>query len=288
MISGFSPSDSAVLDAYPMLRHAVARVPPTTKRDLRLIWRFLTSPLRALPEVFIIGAQKSGTTTLYEYLLQHPSISRSLFKEPKYFDLFSHKSKAWLRVNFEFRKADKISVDATPDYMIYPSVPEKLKVMIPQARFVVLLREPISRSISHYNYSLRRGYEDLSLEDALLVEDERLSEPFGGAGVNLSFRENSYVLRSKYADHLSRWFACFPRDHFLVLSTRELEEDPQNVVDKVSNFLGLNKFPVCEISRQNAAPSKSAVSVAAQNILSERLNDQKAAVESLLGEVINW
>jgi hypothetical protein len=118
--------------------------------------------------------------------------------------------------------------------------------MLPNARLVALLRNPVERAFSHYQHEVALGREQLTFEDALAREDERmrgevedmLRDPtyFSDAWWNYT-----YAARGRYAEQLERWFAAFPREQLLVLLTDELAADTAGAYRRVLDFLGVEE-----------------------------------------------
>ena len=148
------------------------------------IYCSLVGPFRIFPNFFIIGAAKCGTTSLYDYLTQHPCIHSSLTKEPRYFDKYYYRGLNWYKTHYpsslkkwvatKIKKKPFVVVDATPRYLDHPHTPDRIKEIVPSAKFVVLLRNPIDRAYSHYWYCRRLCIESNQFEEALKRELEML------------------------------------------------------------------------------------------------------------------
>jgi hypothetical protein len=183
-----------------------------------------------LPEFLIIGAQRCGTTSLYRYLAAHPSVRTASGKELQFLSLHHRRGRRWYRGHFPSRPPGVQSFEASPYYLFDPDVPARAAELLPDARFVALLRDPVERAYSHYLHSRAYGVEPLSFADALDAEPARLA-----AGGHSARRRYSYVARGRYAEQLERWFARVPRERVLVLRTERLSADYPRVLD----FLGL-------------------------------------------------
>ena len=151
-----------------------------------LLPRKPTSPFRLLPNFIIIGAQKCGTTSLYRNLIKHPHIASALRKEVYYFDLkFGKKNTVWYKAYFptvfytycmeKIRGHKLLTGEATPNYIFNPHSPKRVAHLLPQIKLIVMLRNPVDRAYSHYNMMVKKGLEQLSFEDAIKSETERLS-----------------------------------------------------------------------------------------------------------------
>jgi Sulfotransferase domain len=135
--------------------------------------------------------------------------------------------------------------EASPSYLFHPLVPERVARMLPNARLIALLRNPIDRAFSHYQHEVALGREQLSFEDALAQEDERmrgeldrmLGDP---AYFSHAWWNYTYAARGRYAEQLERWFAAFPREQLLVLLTDDLAGDTAGTYRRVLEFLGVD------------------------------------------------
>jgi hypothetical protein len=232
-------------------------LPVPVKRPLRpakRAYHALTSGARALPDLIIIGAQKSGTTSLYTYLASHPAIARAVTKEVHYFDVNYHKGLSWYRTHFPLRRqleqagrrlgVDPIVVEASPYYLAHPLAPYRVKGLLPNVRMIVLLRNPIERAISHHNHAIADGSERLPLAEAVEREEERLdgeAARIESVPLYTSFNHQhfSYLARGRYAEQLEVWYSLFEREQLLILESARFFADPGATLDRVYDFLGL-------------------------------------------------
>ena len=227
------------------------------------IYHTLTAPWRGLPNFIVIGAQKSGTTSLYHYLSQHPGVLPAYKKETNFFDSKYVWGSHWYRRYFPFRRelsCGYITGEASPCYMLDPQVAGRIARVLPDVKMVVLLRDPVYRCISSYYHSVRKGNETLPLFDALR-EEEKVIEPLlekSRRHERLTLRESrhlrrkSYKWRGRYAEQLEIFFQNFPRDRFYIESAERLFADPQSVFNEVSAFLGLEQgFVPPDLSARN-------------------------------------
>ena len=211
------------------------------------IWTYgrATAAVRPLPDFLILGAQKAGTTALYAYLRRHPAITGPSWKEVSYFDRHYARGESWYRGNFPnlLRSRGELVGEASPSYVFHPLGPERVKALVPEARLIVLVRDPVDRALSHYNHELALGRESLSFEDALAAEEERLdgeverlrSDP---RYFSRAWWSHTYKSRGLYADQLERWFAVFPGEQVLIVPSEELLAEPERVHAQVLEFLG--------------------------------------------------
>src|SRR5437763_1646364 len=127
--------------------------------------RHMTAPVRLLPDFIILGAQRAGTTSLYEYIVDHPQVGAASKKEVHFFDRHYTEGVNWYRAHFppavrrqrfENRTGKRfLTGEASPYYLAHPMVPERIAAVAPDARFLILLRNPIDRALSHYYHNRR-------------------------------------------------------------------------------------------------------------------------------------
>ena len=211
---------------------------------------------RALPGAVILGAQKCGTSSLHNYLTQHPGVVAPLRKEVHYFDVNYGRGEAWYRGHFGRQGAPGLNLDSSPYYLFHPAVPKRMHELLPDARLIVLLRDPARRAYSHYWHERDKGREDLSFESAIDAEPERLgrSEQLLARGeieVSREHQLHSYLARGRYAEQLERWLGFYPRERVHVLRFEDFAQDPLAELNQTLAFLGL--------------PSATSVSLDARN-----------------------
>jgi hypothetical protein len=139
---------------------------------LEKFYRGLTAPLRCLPDFLIIGTQRGGTTSLYHYLQTHSSFMAPTTKELHFLDRNYHKGPLWYRAHFptvwekayaqQMQRRAVVTGEASPYYLFHPHVYQRLAQIIPHAKLIVLLRNPVDRAYSHYYQSIELGYESRS------------------------------------------------------------------------------------------------------------------------------
>jgi len=212
------------------------------------VWTYgkATARLRPLPDFLILGAQKAGTTALYAYLRQHPDVTGPVWKEVSFFDRHWARGDAWYRGNFPLRvRARRAAVgEASPSYLFHPLAPERVRALVPGARLIALLRNPVDRAFSHFQHEVALGREPLSFEDALDREDERMDGALERMRADpryfsRAWWNHTYVARGRYAEQLERWLASFPREQLLVVLTDDLRDDADATYRRVLDFLGV-------------------------------------------------
>jgi len=226
----------------------IPTIPEPARAVLRnAVWTYgrATASARPLPDFLIIGAQKAGTTALYAYLRRHPAITGPSWKEVSYFDRHYERGEAWYRGNFpnRVRARGKLVGEASPSYIFHRLGPGRVKALVPEARLVALVRNPVERALSHYHHEVALGREPLSFEDALDAEEERLRGEEERLAADSSYFSrawwsHAYKARGRYAEQLERWLAVFPRDRLLILPSEDLGGEPERTHARVLDFLG--------------------------------------------------
>ena len=196
-----------------------------------------------LPTFFVVGSQKSGTTTIHDLLIQNKKVSLPEYKETHFFSRDYDKGMDWYLEQFVNAKYD-IRGEVDPSYMFFPNVYKNIQSLINKPiKFIFIFRKPIDRSYSHYTMSHSRGYEDLSFLEAIESEKSRLDND-----KNLfSFSNHSYLLRSEYANQISEFFKYFKDSKTLFLKFDDLLEieKRENMYIEICQFLNvktLNKI----------------------------------------------
>ena len=214
---------------------------------LREAYRAGTAPLRGMPSALVIGAQKAGTTSVFHYLVRHPDVSRPFGKEIHYFDLNYARGPGWYRGRFPLNRRlrdGRITLDASPYYLVHPQVPARARALLPEARLIALLRNPIDRALSHYQHEVRGGRETLGFAEAIEREPERLAGEVERLEREPDYyswhhHRHSYLLRGRYVEQLRRWTEHYPRSQLLVLQSEWLFRDPAAAMGAIQEFLGL-------------------------------------------------
>ncbi len=197
------------------------------------LYRRATARGRPLPDFLIVGAQRSGTSWTYGRLAAHPGVLGAWQKEIHFFNRERNfaRGPVWYRAHFPHTGPGLLTGEATPDYMFVPRAAERLAALVPEARLIVLLRDPVERAYSQYHHNRRRGVERLSFEAALEAQAEEAGP--GERGLN------SYLSRGRYAEQVLRLLDRFARDRVLVVRSEDLFEAPADALPRIFTFLGL-------------------------------------------------
>ncbi|MBA3806810.1 MAG: sulfotransferase [Solirubrobacterales bacterium] len=206
-------------------------------------------------DFIIIGAQKAGTTSLFEYLRNHPDLQLPDGKEAPFFSHASAYERGWedyILKTFALTESDARWGTATPQYMVgglweqpnpagengydERTVPRRIYEQLPQVRLIAILRDPAERARSHHRMSVMNDIEQRPFAQAIddLLRPEALAE------ARREPREiTGYVTWGEYGRILTGYLDVFPRDQILVLFTDELEREPERLLRRIYEFLGV-------------------------------------------------
>jgi len=259
-------------------------------RRAELRWR--TGQPRALPDAVILGAQKSGTSSLHSYLTQHRGVTAPLRKEVHFFDLNYARGERWYRAHFGRAGEPGLNLDSSPYYLFHPAVPQRLRATLPAAKLIVLLRDPVRRAYSHYWHERDKGRESLSFEDAIDAEPGRIDAVHSRLAEGTLDRSHehqhfSYLARGRYAEQLERWFAVFPREHFLILRFEDLVKDPLAVLNQALAFVGLSPAERVDLEARNTRRYPPITETTAAR-LREYFGPWNRRLEALLDRPMGW
>lgn len=265
-------------------------------------YQLATAAERRLPDFVIAGAQKSGTTSLYAYLSEHPQVCPPIKKEMSFFDNHFHRGLWWYRSHFPSRvvcraeagrNLPSLSGESTAYYMFHPHAPRRIAETLPDAKIILLLRNPVDRAFSHYQLNLRRGNEHLSFEDAIDAEGNRLAgernhmlqfERYN----SFSYEKHSYLARSRYAEQISQWQALFPPNQLLVVESGELFHDTDAVFQRVLKFLGLQSWRPMRFGNRFPGKYCDRMSDAMRARLTDYFSPHNDRLYELLGQRFDW
>jgi hypothetical protein len=215
----------------------------------------------SLPDFFVIGVPKAGTTALHVALAQHPQLFMSSIKEPKYFltdgppparggpgDAKTFREYVWRRTDYEALFADAaaglLRGESTPFYLYDPAAAPRIRATVPDAKLVALLRDPVDRAHSNWTHLWSAGLEpEADFVKACRLERRRMDE-----GWAVFWR---YLDLGRYGEQLDRLYRVFPRERVLVLRYRELRDDPVRTLDRICAFLGVRPGVIGAVPAEN-------------------------------------
>ena len=261
------------------------------------------SSARVLPTFLVIGAQKSGTTALYRHLQQHPGVAEPLRKEINFFCWEYPRGTGWYRAHFPRESTRRRMLDehgafatgdTTSNYLFHPLAARRALEVVPQAKVLAILRNPVDRAYSHYHHNrLRRRREPLErFEDALDAEERRLQGEAGKIRANADSRgrdqwHRTYLARGIYADQLPAWLEVFPREQVLVISTEQYRSQPRETYGRILRFLELPEWKHARFDTHNTN-RYSEMDPRTRERLVEFFRPHNQRLYDLLGTTFDW
>jgi len=258
----------------------------------------ITSPLRVLPDFFGIGAGRTGTTSLYYYLDQHPSLSKSAYDELGFFDVNFHLGLHWYRSLFpsiftKFRIKSKtnffMTYDITPFYIRRPWVARRMKKLFPESKLIIILRNPVDRTYSHYYLSTKSG-ETRTFEEVIEEDMNDISEWSIDSKDDYYFAtqvENSKLARGFYVEQLLVWFELFSKNQILIISSEEFASNTKNVMNDIFQFLNLPEYEIPNIEKVNVS-KYSKMNPETRKILIEFFKPYNEQLYKFLNRKFDW
>lgn len=208
-----------------------------------------------LPNLFIPGAGKSATSSLHEYLGQHPQIFMSKTKEPHFFstglnfqDNFQERLQAYAQL-FEEGKGHTYRGESSTGYMVFPRVAERITKIIPNPYFIFVLRNPIDRAYSHYWWLRGRGYETRPFEEAVIADMDDTPRPenrIKGVG---GYRY--YYAFGRYGAYLQTFLDTFGRERIYIITTEDLRNGLVQTLTGCFGFLGVESLEKINTTKMN-------------------------------------
>lgn len=191
------------------------------------------------PNFIIIGAAKSGTTTLYKYLCRHPQVYMSQPKEPDFFSLDSNYARGidWYQSLFTSAQSSQVCGEASTTYsrlQQYPKTVERLVDFLPNAKLIYIMRHPVDRAYSFYTYRFKGSQQN---PEFLAARNELVT----AKTFEQAIENNSDLIDSSdYLYQINKYLEYYPRESFLFLLMEDLIRQPQEEVKKICNFIGVD------------------------------------------------
>ncbi len=194
-------------------------------------------------DFIVLGAQKSGTTTIFQLLSEHPGVFVPAGKELPFFvrdDVTSESYQAFISEHYKGKLNSFVIGKLTPHYLSDPRVPERLLSLSNKTLLIAILRDPVERAFSHYRMSVRRGIEKRNFTEAIdqMLDSDALiyarALPTGRASEN-----QTYIVWGEYGRLLQFYAKKIAKGEMLLLSTRKLESEPEYTIRQLLEYLGL-------------------------------------------------
>ena len=215
----------------------------------------------AMPDFFVAGVPKAGTTALHAALARHPALFMSPVKEPKHFltdgpppdqggpgDAKTYREHVWRREDYEAlfqdAPAGALRGESTPFYLYNRGAQQRIHAQLPEARLIVVLRDPVERAHSNWTHLWSAGLDPIGDVVQACAEEERRK----AAGWADFWH---YLSLGKYGEQLDDLYRLFPREQVFVLRYKALIDDPVQALDSICGFLGVEQGVLTEVPREN-------------------------------------
>ena len=252
-----------------------------------------SSPLRVLPDLIVIGVVRSGTTSLYHYLSQHPSISKSEYDELGYFDSSYKLGLNWYKSFFPSIFTKKkilkknnnfLTYDVTPFYIYNKKTIQRIHQILPNSKLIAILRNPVDRSYS--NYFL--GNQQKNFEE-IILEEKKILNKIDKNNVNeyYDFVHTSMLARGFYAEQLENWYKVFSKNQILIIKSEEFATETNQVLNTIFDFLGLPHYKIPDASKKNKI-HYDVMKKETRDDLIEFFRPYNEKLYSLVGRNFNW
>lgn len=266
-----------------------------------------TAGQRTMPDFLVVGAKRGGTTSTYNYLLQHPGVS-GLFpqsqtkKSSDFFFKRRHLGERWYRSHFPthaYRSAmtrrlgyAPVAGEASPYYLWDPRIAAQIREVAPQVKAIALLRDPVERAYSHFKERIDNGVEPLGFVEALAAEEDRTAGELDRMLADPSYYSTAhdwyaYRARGVYLPQLQNWHAVWPAEQLLILRSEDLYADVQATFDRICDFLGIDHYQLPR-TRQFGTAHDSSIPEAARAELTDYFAPHNRALEDYLGRSMDW
>ena len=282
-----------------------SRVPEGGKdliRSATLAAGMATAGARMEPGFLVVGAQRSGTTTLYRMLVEHPCVVRPSFaKGIGYFDLNYGRGERWYRGHFPMRAAaarrtgksgSPMTFESSGYYLYHPLAAQRIGAQLPEVKVVVLVRDPVERAFSAHAHELARGFESEPFERAIELEPARIegeearliTDP---EYVSYNHRHFSYLARGRYAEQIQRYYDALGRERVMIIDAQDLFARPEAAYADLLEFLGLPEFEATQTGVHNARPRQEMPDELRRRLMAS-FEDQDAELAVQMGRTPSW
>lgn len=272
-----------------------------------------TAGMRDLPDFLIVGVKRGGTTSLYFDLIEHPAIAR-LYPPPMpglkriatkgvhYFDSNYTRGERWYRSYFPTNATRALigrrtgvrtlTGEASPYYLFHPAAADRAYGLVPQAKIIALLRDPVQRTYSHWKERRRGNHEPLEFVEALAAEPQRLhgererllADP---SYLSYAWEQQSYLTQSEYAGCVREWIDRFGADQVFIAASEDYYTDPVALLGDIDEFLGLPRRATSSGTIRNPAAGEP-LDPELESRLRAEFAEDAAALRTMVSRPIPW
>lgn len=223
-------------------------------------WRWLSAPWRALPNFIIIGAPKTGTTSLFRYLERHPKVHMPYKKEIRFFGLNFARGLRWYRSFFprvrQLAQTGSQTRESSPAMLAHPLAAQRVQSVLPKIKLIAMLRDPVERAFSEYKMNLNSGLETSGFAEAIEQDEKRIAAikqrlRAGEAQAGFDYMNYGYLYKGLYAQHLRPWFDRFDPGQIMLIRSENFFTDPAKIYAETLDFLGLGQHALNEYQAYN-------------------------------------
>jgi hypothetical protein len=262
------------------------------------MWKIVTRKLKEIakigsrPDFFIIGAQKYGTTSLYDFLTNASNdIKPAISKELRFFTERNHRGSDFYKSLFPIFKGKSLTGEATPDYFYYHRCPQLVYDYNPEAKVIIILRDPVQRAFSQYshqNYTWKTHASDPMPFSKAIREEESRFHVDELSKFYYDYKYYSYKSRGLYYKQLCNWLKYFELGNIHIVFLEDFKEKPKDTIREILSFLGVKPFfENLNFPIKNKSPD-SAIKEADQRYLREFFREDSTKLFELLGEQPRW
>ena len=267
-----------------------------------------TASLRPLPDFLVIGVKKGSTTSVANWLANHPDVM-PMFprmqrrKSPHYFDINYARGPEWYRSHFPTSVARRVHArrtgvspvvgESSPYYLFHPWAAQRIKETVPEVKLIAVLREPVSRAYSHYWDRVATGFEPLpTFEEAIDAEESRLADVRDADlaapdAYSHDHDHHTYLARGRYAEQLRRYYDVFDAGQLLVLTADELAKETATVFERLERFLGVRSVSM-DLRPVNVRSGVPPMDPATRQRLKDYYAPFNQELYELLGTDLGW
>lgn len=260
-------------------------------QELSKAWRFGTAPLRALPDFLIPGAPKCATSSVYDLIALHPEVRRSWRKEPTNFVHYG-KSALHARMNHPLRLGNFLCGDASVEYFFHPEAAASAAAVVPNAKIIFVLRDPVARAWSDYRMFVKSGCEKESFATAVGRAIRWLSDPgtipLCDEVSRRAFNPVRYVRCGQYEENISRWLRHFDRNQMLIVFAEDYFARPVDFAASVYKFLGLPDFSPSSFPHARNSGEESEPDTDTAAALRTFYGESDGRLRRLVGRPLPW
>jgi hypothetical protein len=261
--------------------------------------RLITSSWRVLPNFIIAGTSRSGTTSLYHNLLSHPNIYPGAHKSAGFFDYNFDKGLNFYKSHFstklhknyvnKVKKQLFCTGEATTTYLLEPKLANRIKDTVPDLKIIVILRNPIERAFSHYNYYVMRQESKFdTFEQAIDFEKKIISNNLlNNVNKFEDRRFYSFLREGMYIENLKKLFEVFPKRQLHIIQFEEFATDTLKTLESTFKFLDLENFQINNIKKLNAIEYQE-IDSDTRKFLKEFFEPYNAKLYDAIGKNFHW